>query len=66
MMSGAFGSYGGMFVAVLAVFVTFGTVNAYVAGMARVYYAAARDGVFRRHSPRWIARPAPREIRSCS
>ena len=46
MMSGAFGSYGGMFVAVLAVFVTFGTVNAYVAGMARVYYAAARDGVF--------------------
>src|SRR3989441_12173722 len=46
MMSGAFGSYGGTFVAVLAVFVTFGTVNAYVAGMARVYYAAARDGVF--------------------
>ena len=46
MMSGAFGSYGGMFVAILAVFVTFGTVNAYVAGMARVYYAAARDGVF--------------------
>src|SRR5213594_3503135 len=48
MMSGAFGSYGGMFVAILAVFVTFGTVNAYVAGMARVYYAAARDGVFPR------------------
>src|SRR5207247_10087021 len=46
MMSGAFGSYGGMFVAILAVFVTFGTVNAYVAGMARVYYVAARDGVF--------------------
>src|SRR5437870_2955541 len=46
MMSCAFGSYGGMFVAILAVFVTFGTVNAYVAGMARVYYAAARDGVF--------------------
>src|SRR5438093_1620612 len=33
-------------VAILAAFVTFGTVNAYVAGMARVYYAAARDGVF--------------------
>jgi amino acid efflux transporter len=47
-MSDAFGSYGGTFVAVLAVFVTFGTVNAYVAGMARVYYAAARDGVFPR------------------
>ena len=46
MMAGAFGSYGGTFVAILAVFVTFGTVNAYVAGMARVYYAAARDGVF--------------------
>ena len=35
-------------VAFLAVFVTFGTVNAYTAGMARVYYAAARDGVFPR------------------
>jgi amino acid efflux transporter len=48
MMSDAFGSYGGAIVAILAVFVTFGTVNAYVAGMARVYYAAARDGVFPR------------------
>ena len=48
MMSDAFGSYGGAIVALLAVFVTFGTVNAYVAGMARVYYAAARDGVFPR------------------
>src|SRR5438309_726411 len=46
MMSDAFGASGGMIVALLAVFVTFGTVNAYVAGMARVYYAAARDGVF--------------------
>src|SRR6266566_2017854 len=46
MMSDAFGSYGGAIVALLAVFVTFGTVDAYVAGMARVYYAAARDGVF--------------------
>src|SRR6266705_2271418 len=48
MLSDAFGAYGGMFVALLAVIVTFGTVNAYVAGMARVYYAAARDGVFPR------------------
>ena len=48
MLSDAFGAYGGTFVALLAVFVTFGTVNAYVAGMARVYYAAARDGVFPR------------------
>jgi amino acid efflux transporter len=46
MMSDAFGRYGGAIVAFLAVVVTFGTVNAYVAGMARVYYAAARDGVF--------------------
>ncbi len=48
MMSDAFGAYGGTLVAFLAVFVTFGTVNAYTAGMARVYYAAARDGVFPR------------------
>jgi amino acid efflux transporter len=46
MMSDSFGPYAGTIVALLAVFVTFGTVNAYVAGMARVYYAAARDGVF--------------------
>ncbi len=46
MMSDAFGIYGGAIVALLAVFVTFGTVNAYTAGFARVYYAAARDGVF--------------------
>ncbi len=46
MMSDAFGMYGGAIVAFLAVFVTFGTVNAYTAGIARVYYAAARDGVF--------------------
>lgn len=48
MMSDVFGSYGGAVVALLAVFVTFGTVNAYTAGMARVYFAAARDGVLPR------------------
>ena len=47
-MADAFGASGGAVVAFLAVFVTFGTVNAYTAGMARVYYAAARDGVFPR------------------
>lgn len=47
-MSDAFGTYGGTVVALLAVFVTFGTVNAYTAGMARVFFAAARDGVFPR------------------
>ncbi len=44
-LSDAFGTYGGAIVAFLAVFVTFGTVNAYTAGFARVYYAAAVDGV---------------------
>ena len=48
MMSNVLGTYGGAIVAFLAIFVTFGTVNAYVAGMARVYFAAARDGVFPR------------------
>ncbi|HYM39756.1 MAG TPA: amino acid permease [Thermoplasmata archaeon] len=55
-MADAFGRYGGAVVAFLAVFVTFGTVNAYTAGMARVYYAAARDGVF----PRALAIVEPR------
>ncbi len=52
LLSDVFGTYGGAVVAFLAVFVTFGTVNAYTAGMARVYFAAARDGVF----PRTLAR----------
>lgn len=55
MMSDAFGTYGGAVVAFLAVFVTFGTVNAYTAGIARVYYAAARDGVF----PKVLAKVDP-------
>ncbi len=55
MLSDAFGRYGGAVVAFLAVFVTFGTVNAYTAGIARVYYAAAADGVF----PRALAKIDP-------
>src|SRR2546427_2143742 len=51
MMSDAFGSYGGAIVALLAVFVTFGTVNAYVAGMARGFYAAAPGGGFPKNLP---------------
>jgi amino acid efflux transporter len=43
-MSGVFGTYGGVVVSLLAVFITFGTVNAYTAGMSRVVFAAARDG----------------------
>ena len=56
MLSDAFGVYGGAVVAFLAVIVTFGTVNAYTAGIARVYFAAARDGVF----PRRLAGVDPR------
>jgi amino acid efflux transporter len=44
MMSNAFGSYGGVAVSILAVVIIFSTVNAYSAGMARVVYAAARNG----------------------
>ncbi len=44
MFSAIFGHYGGVIVSILAVFIIFGTVNAYSAGMARVIYAAAREG----------------------
>jgi amino acid efflux transporter len=56
MMSAAFGTYGGMVVAVVALFIIFGTVNAYTAGFSRVFYAAARDGGF----PRRLATIDPR------
>ncbi len=38
------GPFGAMGTAVLAVFIIFGVVNAYTAGMSRVLYATARDG----------------------
>jgi len=44
LLSAAFGTYGGVVVSLLAVAIIFSTVNAYTAGMARVVYAAARDG----------------------
>lgn len=44
MMSRVFGSLGGATVSLLAVFVIFSTVNAYTGGLARVIYAAGRDG----------------------
>ena len=50
MMSGIFGSMGGVAFSLVAVFVIFGTVNAYTGGLARVIYAAGRDGGF----PRFI------------
>ncbi len=46
MMSNVFGAYGGLMTSLLAVFIIFGTVNAYMAGMARVVFAAAREGGF--------------------
>jgi amino acid efflux transporter len=48
LMSSVLGRSGGVAVSALAVVIVFGTVNAYVAGMARVVYAAARDGGFPR------------------
>lgn len=48
MMAAAFGTYGGMAVALLAFFIIFGTVNAYTAGFSRAFYAAAKDGGFPR------------------
>jgi amino acid efflux transporter len=44
LLSSAFGPYGGVLVSLLAVIIIFSTVNAYTTGMARVVYAAARDG----------------------
>jgi len=44
LLSNALGSYGGAVVSLLAVVIIFSTVNAYTTGMARVVYAAAREG----------------------
>jgi amino acid efflux transporter len=43
------GRYGAVGTAALALFIIFGTANAYTAGMSRVIYAAARDGGFPRY-----------------
>ena len=47
-LGNTFGRYGAVGTAVLALFIIFGAVNAYTAGMSRVIYAAARDGAFPR------------------
>jgi len=47
-LANTFGRYGAVGTAVLALFIIFGAVNAYTAGMSRVIYAAARDGAFPR------------------
>jgi amino acid efflux transporter len=48
LMTSILGAAGGVVTSALAVVIIFSTVNAYVAGMARVIYAAARDGGFPR------------------
>lgn len=50
------GPYGADGTAILAVFIIFGVVNAYTAGMSRVFYATARDGGF----PQALAHLDPR------
>jgi amino acid efflux transporter len=52
LMSSLLGTSGGVVISALAVVIIFSTINAYVAGMARVIYAASRDGGF----PRALAR----------
>jgi amino acid efflux transporter len=44
--SNVFGSYGAVATSLIAVFIIFGTVNVYTAGMSRVIFAAAKDGCF--------------------
>jgi len=44
LMTSFLGPAGGIVISAFAVVIIFSTVNAYVAGMARVIYAAARDG----------------------
>jgi amino acid efflux transporter len=46
--SNLFGTYGAIATSLIAVFIIFGTVNVYTAGMSRVIYAAAKDGSFPR------------------
>jgi amino acid efflux transporter len=45
-LSNVMGRYGAEGTALLAVFIIFGTVNAYTTGVSRLFYAAARDGGF--------------------
>jgi amino acid efflux transporter len=45
-LSNVLGKYGAAGTAVLAVFIIFGTVNAYTTGMSRVFFAVSRDGGF--------------------
>jgi amino acid efflux transporter len=55
-LSNALGVYGGVSTGVLAVFIIFGTVNAYTTGISRVIYSVAKEGGL----PRAVARIHPR------
>ncbi len=55
-LSNALGVYGGVGTGVLAVFIIFGTVNAYTTGMSRVIYSLAKEGGL----PKVVARIHPR------
>jgi amino acid efflux transporter len=56
LFSRVFGSYGAAGTAILAVVIIFATVNAYTAGMSRVFLAVARDGAL----PRYLGQVSPR------
>jgi len=45
-LSNVIGRYGAEGTAILAVFIIFGSVNAYTTGVSRLFYAVARDGGF--------------------
>jgi amino acid efflux transporter len=45
-LSNVMGRYGAQGTALLAVFIIFGTVNAYTTGVSRLFYAVAKDGGF--------------------
>src|SRR5438477_3783499 len=55
-LSNALGVYGGVSTGVLAVFIIFGTVNAYTTGMSRVVYSLAKEGGL----PKSVARIHPK------
>jgi amino acid efflux transporter len=55
-LSNALGVYGGVTTGVLAVFIIFGTVNAYTTGISRVIYSVAKEGGL----PKLIARIHPK------
>src|SRR6058998_975005 len=55
-LSNALGVYGGVSTGVLAVFIIFGTFNAYTTGMSRVIYSLAKEGGL----PKSVARIHPK------